>query len=98
MTKTNAILAAGLWGAFMTAALTPSTAHAQTFESERHAHPRLAAAIDNMKVALAELESAPDDFGGRKARAVEDTRRALHSLRAALYWRVRADERLWERY
>jgi len=88
------IVAAAMCGAVMAAA----PARAQTFESERAAHPRLAAAIDHMKVALAELEAAPDDFGGRKARAVEDTRRALHSMRAALYWRVRADERFWERY
>jgi len=63
-----------------------------TIQSERAAHPRLVAAINQMQTALREMEAAPDDFGGNKAVAIADTRRAIHSLKRALYYRLRLDD------
>ena len=45
-----------------------------------------------MKEALRLLEAAPDDFGGNKAAAVADTHRAIHSLKRALYYRLKMDD------
>jgi hypothetical protein len=38
------------------------------------------------------LEAAPDDFGGNKAAAIADTRKAIHSLKRALYYRLKMDD------
>jgi hypothetical protein len=67
-------------------------APALTVQSEEAAHPRLVAAIREMREALRELEAAPDDFGGNKAAAIRDTRQAIHSVRKALYFRLRMDD------
>ena len=65
---------------------------ALSVQSERAAHPRIVAAIGEMKEALREMEAAPDDFGGNKAAAIADTRRAIHSLKKALYFRLKMDD------
>lgn len=73
----------------------PMIASAQpqlTIQSERAAHPRLAAAINQLKEALKELEAAPDDFGGNKGAAINDTKKAIHSLKRALYYRLKMDD------
>jgi hypothetical protein len=61
-------------------------------QSERAAHPRIVAAIREMKEALREIEPAPDDFGGNKSAAIADTRKAIHSLKRALYFRLKMDD------
>jgi hypothetical protein len=61
-------------------------------QSERAAHPRIVAAIREMKEALREMEAAPDDFGGNKSAAIADTRKAIHSLKRALYFRLKMDD------
>ena len=63
-----------------------------TIQSEEALHPRLVEAIHHMKEALHEMEAAPDDFGGNKARAISDCRVAIHSLRRALYFRLHMDD------
>jgi hypothetical protein len=63
-----------------------------TIQTEEAAHPRIVAAIHEMKHALEELEAAPEDFGGNKGVAVHDTRVAIHSLRKALYFRLHMDD------
>jgi hypothetical protein len=63
-----------------------------SIESERAAHPRLVEAIRLLQDGLRELEAAPDDFGGNKAVAIADTRRAVHSLKRALYYRLKMDD------
>lgn len=98
MTKRQAALAAGIWGAFLTSTLAAAPAQAQSIESERAANPQLAHALDQLKRVEFELLNAPGDYGGRKARAVDDVRRAMHSLRGALYWRLHLDESQWDRY
>jgi hypothetical protein len=70
---------------------------ALSVQSERAAHPRIVAAIREMKEALRELEAAPDDFGGNKAVAIADTRRAIHSLKKALYFRLKMDDEAIDR-
>jgi hypothetical protein len=88
--KTAAITAAfTLVGAMGLAAL-PQAALAQplTIQSEAAAHPRVVDAIKRMEEAYNLLQAAPDDFGGNKAQAMADTRRAIHSLRRALFYRL----------
>jgi hypothetical protein len=70
---------------------------ALSVQSERAAHPRIVAAIREMQEALRELEAAPDDFGGNKAVAMADTRRAIHSLKKALYFRLKMDDQAIDR-
>jgi hypothetical protein len=41
---------------------------------------------------LKELEAAPDDFGGNTAVATADIHRAIHSLKKALYFRLKMDD------
>jgi hypothetical protein len=69
-----------------------SAAPELSIQSERAAHPRIVEAINNMQTALREMEAAPDDFGGNKAAAIQDTRRAIHSLKKALYYRLHLDD------
>jgi hypothetical protein len=68
-----------------------------TVQSERAAHPRIVEAINRMKEALREMEAAPDDFGGNKAAAIADTKKAIHSLKKALYFRLKMDDEAIER-
>jgi hypothetical protein len=63
-----------------------------SIQSERAAHPRLVEAIRLLQDGLRELEAAPDDFGGNKAAAIADTHRAIHSLKRALYYRLKMDD------
>ena len=77
------------------ALLQSATVQAQpalTIQQEEAAHPRLTKAIHEMRDALAELEAAPNDFGGNKAAAVRDTKQAIHSLKKALYFRLKMDD------
>jgi hypothetical protein len=69
-----------------------SAAAQLSIQSERAAHPRLVEAIRMLQDGLRELEAAPDDFGGNKAAAIADTRRAIHSLKRALYYRLKMDD------
>ena len=70
----------------------PVSAAEPTFQSEAAAHPRLARAIQQMERILHELSQAPTDFGGNKAAAMQDLRQSIHSLRKALFYRIRADD------
>jgi hypothetical protein len=63
-----------------------------TMKSEEAAHPRLVNAIHEMREALKELREAPHDFGGNKAAAMHDTEQAIHSLKRALYYRLKMDD------
>ena len=63
-----------------------------TIQTEEAAHPRIVEAIHHMREALHEMENAPDEFGGNKARAIQDCKVAIHSLRRALYYRLHLDD------
>jgi hypothetical protein len=89
----HAILAAVLLaGVAFAAAPRAAFADQPTFKTEEQKHPRLAHAIHQLEEAAHELEHAPDDFGGNKAVALADTRRAIHSLKRALYYRMHLDD------
>jgi hypothetical protein len=68
-----------------------------TMRSEEMAHPRLVKAMHEMREALRELREAPDDFGGNKAAAIRDTEKAIHSLKKALYFRLKMDDAALDR-
>lgn len=96
------ILSAGAFSAFMVVGLAgiSGPAHAGpelTMRSEEMAHPRLVKAIHEMREALRELREAPDDFGGHKAVAIHDTEQAIHSLKKALYFRLKMDDAALDR-
>jgi hypothetical protein len=78
-----------------------SPAHAEatraTIQSEQKAHPQLVAAIRNLEVALKHLNAAPDDFGGYKSAAIKDCVGAIHSLKRALYYRLKLDDAALDR-
>jgi len=72
-----------------------STALAQpqvSIQQEEQAHPRIVQAIRDAEGSLAKLREAPDDFGGRKAKAIADLQTAIHSMRAALFYRLHMDD------
>jgi len=73
------LLAAGAW-----------TLSAQ---NERAMHPRIAAAINQLKDARAYMEAAPHDFGGHTADAIRATDEAIRQLNFALAYRERQDRR-----
>ncbi len=88
LTLTGMVLGLG----FATLPLTASAAPELTIQQERAAHPRIVEAIKLMQESLRELEAAPHDFGGNKAAAIADTRKAIHSLKKALYFRLKMDD------
>jgi hypothetical protein len=93
MKMTNKIAAGLVLGLGLCAQpMLASAAPGLSVQSERAAHPRIAAALREMQTALRELEAAPDDFGGNKAAAIADTRKAIHSLKRALYFRLKMDD------
>ena len=88
MIATGLLLGMGLAAQPMVASAAPEL----SVQSERAAHPRIVEAINHMIEALREMEAAPDDFGGNKAAAIADTRKAIHSLKRALYFRLKMDD------
>jgi hypothetical protein len=70
-----------------TAFVTPQ----QTAKSETNEHPRIKKAIHEMEDALDYMDKAPHDFGGHKKEAMEDTRRAIKSLKLAMQYRANVD-------
>jgi hypothetical protein len=88
MIATGLLLGMGLSAQPMVASAAPEL----SVQSERAAHPRLVEAINHLNAALRELEAAPEDFGGNKAAALADTRKAIHSLKRALYFRLKMDD------
>ena len=84
-------LALGLVAGLMVTAAVPNLAAAQTMRMEAAGHPRIATAIRQMEDAIRYMESAPHDFGGHKAAAIQATRAAIEQLRLALAYRARMD-------
>jgi hypothetical protein len=88
MMATGLLLGIGLGAQPMVASAAPQL----TIQSERAAHPRLVEAINKMEEAVKEMDAAPDDFGGNKYAAIQDTKKAIHSLKKALYYRLKMDD------
>ena len=86
-------LAIALSTGLLFASLSAPSASAQTMGSEAAAHPRIVRAIQNLEDAVAYLESAPDNFGGHKAAAIQASRAAIGELRASLAFRAQQDRR-----
>jgi len=63
-----------------------------TIRSERAAHPRIVRAIKVLQDAQADLQAAPHDFGGNKGKAMADIQASIHSLKKALYYRLKMDD------
>ena len=74
-----------------TSGLVPLTAAAETPKQEKSAHPNIAHAIDALERAVADMQKAPDDFGGHKADAIRASEEAIRQLRAALNYRASVD-------
>jgi len=93
MMATGLLLGIGLGAQPMVASAAPQL----TIQSERAAHPRIVEAINRMQEAVKEMEAAPDDFGGNKGVAIQDTKKAIHSLKKALYFRLKMDDEAIDR-
>lgn len=65
----------------------------QNTKSEAKKHPRIEKAIHSMEDAISYMEKAPHDFGGHKAQAIADTRKAIESLKLALEYREKQDNK-----
>jgi len=63
----------------------------QNVKTEAVKHPRIVSAIKELEGAIDYLEKAPDDFGGNKAAAIADSKKAVISLKKALEYRAKAD-------
>ena len=64
-----------------------------TMAGEKSAHPRIVKAINALEDAIAYMEHAPHDFGGHKAAAIADSKKAVIQLKEALKYREVQDEK-----
>lgn len=62
-------------------------------KSEFKKHPRIKKAIKELEEVVKYLQSAPDDFGGHKAQAIESSKKAVKDLKKALEFRAEKDEK-----
>ena len=60
---------------------------------EKAIHPRIVKAIDALEDAVAYMKEAPHDFGGHRAKAIEDSEKAIKQLKLALKYREMRDRR-----
>jgi hypothetical protein len=65
----------------------------QNQKSEASEHPRIEKAIHELEGAIEYMEKAPHDFGGHKAEALEDSRKAVKSLKLTLAYRAHQDNK-----
>jgi hypothetical protein len=90
------VVPAVVLAAVMTLATIPcapvADAQQLTVQTERRDHPNIVKAIEAMNAGLRDLEVAPSDFGGNKGAAMHDIRQAIHSLKKALYFRLKMDD------
>ena len=82
MTKPRLIVAIFASALALTGVVSPASAQEINPRAEWQAHPNLVRAVRSCEEALADLQRAPDDFGGNKAQAVADLR-ARRSIRCA---------------
>jgi hypothetical protein len=75
------------------AAISQSALAQQNAVTETAEHPRIASAIRELEGAIQYLEAAPHNFGGHKAKAIEDSRKAIQQLRLAMQYRANQDNR-----
>jgi len=58
---------------------------------EAEKHPNIVRAINALQGAIVDLQSAPHDFGGHKAQAIDACDRAIRQLKLALAYREHED-------
>ena len=63
----------------------------QNRKTEAAKHPRIENAIRELEGAIDYMEKAPDNFGGHKAQAIADSKKAVSSLKLALQYRANED-------
>jgi len=85
------VLGLGL-GVLVPAMTAPAFAEPMSVHGEWVAHPNLVNAVHAMRHAINDLERAPDDFGGNKARAISDLKMGIHSLKRAIFFRLHMDD------
>jgi hypothetical protein len=69
----------------------PSPAVALLMSAEETNHPNITSAMHDIEKSMKSLDDAPDNFGGHKAQAETDLKKAWISLRKALYYRLYQD-------
>jgi hypothetical protein len=89
LSPTIVVIAFAVGVFFTTAFVTPQ----QNVASEEAEHPRIAKAITQMQDAIDYMNSAPHDFGGHKAAAIADTKAAIKSLKLAMAYRAKKDNK-----
>ena len=62
-------------------------------QNERAMHPRISAAINELREAVRYMEAAPHNFGGHKEAAIRASREAIAQLNQALAYRGKEDRR-----
>ncbi|MGA3282439.1 MAG: hypothetical protein ABSD50_15835 [Smithella sp.] len=77
---------------FLIVSVTPVKASPAMTE-EKAMHPRIVKAIDALEDAVAYMKAAPHDFGGHRAKAIEDSEKAIKQLREALKYREMRDRK-----
>jgi hypothetical protein len=65
----------------------------QNVKKEEMKHPRIEKAIHELEDAIDYLEKAPSDFGGYKEQAIIDSRKAVESLKQALKYHAKKDNK-----
>jgi hypothetical protein len=65
----------------------------QNGKTEASEHPRIEKAIHELQDAIEYMEKAPHDFGGNKAAAIRDSKAAIGSLKLALAYRAKQDNK-----
>ena len=73
-------------------AATAFVSYQQGVRNEAQQHPRIANAIKELEGAIDYMEKAPDNFGGFKAAAIADSKKAVVSLKHALEYRAVVDK------
>lgn len=66
----------------------PAPREVNLMKAEEANHPNIAKSMYDLQDAIAHLQQAPDTFGGHKAQAQADLKRAWISLRKALYYKL----------
>lgn len=89
LSPTIAVIAFAVGVFFTTAFISPQ----QNVATEEAEHPRIAKAITQMEDAIDYMEHAPHDFGGHKVVAIADTKAAIKSLKLAMAYRARRDNK-----
>jgi hypothetical protein len=65
----------------------------QNKKTEASLHPRIESAIKELESAIDYMEKAPHDFGGYKVQAIADSKKAVASLKLALQYRAKEDNK-----